>query len=118
MDFATLETCCLGFPGAERTFPFGEEVVVYKVGGKMFALAAPGNTPLTVNLKCDPARALALRDEFPAITPGYHMNKEHWNTVRLDGSVPVDVVMGLVDHSYQLVLGTLRKADRERIGTL
>ncbi len=91
--------------------------MVYKVGGKMFALAAPGNTPLTVNLKCDPARAIALRDEFPAITPGYHMNKEHWNTVKLDGSVPPDVVMGLVDHSYQLVLRALKKTDREGIRT-
>ena len=85
---------CLGLPAAEETYPFGEEVAVIKVGGKMFALVPLSEEPGSVNLKCDPAWALELREAYPGIRPGYHQNKRHWNTVDLDGSVEDDVVRG------------------------
>ena len=95
--------------GAEECTPFGPDVLVYKVAGKMFALAVPADFPARINLKCDPERALALRDEYEAITPGYHMNKRHWNTLVLDGSLPSKLVRDLIDHSYELVVASLPK---------
>ena len=103
---------CLALPGAEETTPFGPDILVYKVGGKMFALTNPDDVPPRVNLKCDPERAIDLRERFEAVTPGYHMNKRHWNTVALDGTLPADLVRELVAHSYQLVLASLPKAKR------
>lgn len=97
-------------PGAEETTPFGPDVLVYKVGGKMFALAAPEDFPARINLKCDPERATALRDEYSSILPGYHMNKRHWNTLILNGSIPSKLVSELIDHSYQLVTASLPKS--------
>jgi predicted DNA-binding protein (MmcQ/YjbR family) len=82
---------------------------VYKIGGKMFALTSPDDFPSTINLKCDPERVLELRDEYAAITPGYHMNKRHWITLTLDGSVPATIVRELIDHSYDLVAASLPK---------
>jgi predicted DNA-binding protein (MmcQ/YjbR family) len=102
----------LSKPGAEETTPFGPEVLVYKVGGKMFALTEPEEFPARINLKCDPDRAVMLRDEYESIIPGYHMNKRHWNTVILDGSVPDVLLSALIDHSYQLVASSLPKAKR------
>ena len=98
--------------GAEECTPFGPDVLVYKVAGKMFALAVPADFPARINLKCDPERALALRDEYEAITPGYHMNKRHWNTLVLDGSLPSKLVRDLIDHSYELVVASLPKSWR------
>ena len=98
--------------GAEESTPFGPDVLVYKVAGKIFALAVPDDFPARINLKCDPERALALRDEHEAITPGYHMNKRHWNTLILDGSLPSKLVRDLIDHSYNLVVGSLPKSWR------
>jgi predicted DNA-binding protein (MmcQ/YjbR family) len=103
---------CLGLPGAEETYPFGDEVAVIKVGGRMFALVPLSEGPASVNLKCDPARALELRDAYPGIRPGYHQNKRHWNTVDLDGSVEDDVVRGLIEDSYDLVVAGLPRAAR------
>jgi predicted DNA-binding protein (MmcQ/YjbR family) len=94
---------CLTKPGAEETYPFGNEVSVFKVGGKMFALCSATNRPNTINLKCDPVRALILRQDYPEITPGYHMNKLHWNTLDLTGQLPDELVRELIDHSYDLV---------------
>jgi predicted DNA-binding protein (MmcQ/YjbR family) len=105
---------CLSLPAAEETYPFGEEVVVAKVGGKMFALVALSEEP-SVNLKCDPARALELRDAYTGIRPGYHQNKRHWNTVGLDGSVEDDVVRGLIQDSYDLVVAGLPRAVRAEL---
>ena len=99
----------LSKPGTEETLPFGPDTLVYKVGGKMFALTSPDDFPPALNLKCDPARALELRDAHPAIAPGYHMNKRHWNTLTLDGSVPAKLVRELIDHSYELVVAGLPK---------
>jgi predicted DNA-binding protein (MmcQ/YjbR family) len=104
---------CLALPGAEETTPFGPEVLVYKVAGKMFALAIPDEVPPRVNLKCDPERALELRDQHENIIPGYHMNKKHWNTLILDKQLPTALVRELIIHSYDLVVGSLPKKLRD-----
>lgn len=103
MDLPDVIDHCLSKPGAEETTPFGPEALVYKVGGKMFAVTVPEKFPSSVNLKCDPERSIVLRDEYEAITPGFHMNKKHWNTIVLDGSVPSKLLRELIDHSYALV---------------
>lgn len=108
----------LRFPEAEESEPFGPGALVYKVAGqKVFALLSGGGDggPATVNLKCDPELALELRHQFPAVTPGYHMNKRHWNSVLLDGTVPDDEVREMLRHSYVLVAGGLRRTDRDRV---
>jgi len=106
---------CLDLPAAEETYPFGEEVAVIKVGGKMFALVPLFGEPGSVNLKCEPARALELRDAYAAILPGYHQNKRHWNTVALDGTVEDDVVRGLIMDSYDLVVAGLPRSRRAEL---
>ena len=93
----------LGKPGAKEDYPFGPDTAVFRVGGKIFALCPAAARPTRVNLKCDPVRARLLRQEHSEITPGYHMNKEHWNTVDLDGELDDELVMELIDHSYELV---------------
>ena len=112
MDLPDVITHCLALPGAEETTPFGPEVLVYKVGGRMFALSNPDDVPARVNLKCDPERAIDLREQHEAVLPGYHMNKKHWNTVLLDRSLPADLVRELIDHSYDLVVSSLPKNKR------
>jgi len=94
---------CLALPQAVETYPFGEDTTVVKVGGKIFALTALAATPLSVSLKIDPADSLALQADYPAITPGYHLNKKHWITVVLDGSVPTELVEEMIRGSYALV---------------
>lgn len=115
MDLPTAIELCLGMHGAAETTPFGPDVLVYKVAGRMFALAVPEDVPARMNLKCDPERALELRDQYEGITPGYHMNKRHWNTVRLDGSVPGDLVVEMIADSYALVVKGLTKKQREAL---
>lgn len=112
MDLPDAIAHMLSKPGAEETTPFGPDVLVYKVGGKMFALTSPDDFPASINLKCDPERSIELRDTWKAITPGYHMNKKHWNTLVLDGSVPTALIRELIDHSYELVMGSLPKKRR------
>jgi predicted DNA-binding protein (MmcQ/YjbR family) len=90
-------------PDVEESFPFGPEVLVLKVKGKVFLLIPLNTDPLQFNVKCNPERALQLRDEYIAIIPGYHMNKKHWNTIILDGTVPSSLIYELIDHSYALV---------------
>ena len=107
------EICSSKVSSVEET-PFGPEALVYKVSGKMFALIGL-KPPLTMNLKCDPERAIELREEHIGIIPGYHMNKQHWNTVYTNGSVPLKLVRELIDHSYDLVLKSLPKAKREAL---
>ena len=102
-----LRSLLLGFPGVTEEEPFGPEVVVYKVLGKMFALVDYDAVPPTMNLKCDPERSLELRDAHEGIRPGYHMNKRHWNTLDLDGRLRGPLVAELVHHSYALVLAGL-----------
>ena len=103
MNADRLRDYCLSFEGAEETFPFGPETSVFKVGGKIFALSALDSDSLRVSLKCEPDLAVALRDAHEAVIPGYHLNKRHWNTVILDGSLPEQMVKDMIEDSYDLV---------------
>jgi len=116
MDAAELRGCCLGYAGAVEDFPFGPEHSVFKVRGKMFALSALERSPLEVSLKCDPELAVELRAGYPAIRPGYHLNKRHWNTVTLDGSLPGQLVRDMVEDSYDLVVSSLPKRVQHELG--
>ncbi|MGW9449518.1 MmcQ/YjbR family DNA-binding protein [Streptomyces sp. NPDC055632] len=109
-----LRALCLEFDDASEEFPFGPETSVFKVAGKLFALSALDSEPLRVNLKCDPDEAVRLREEHPAIAPGHHMNKRHWNTVTV-GELPAPMVRELVEDSYDLVVAGLPKAVRLRL---
>jgi predicted DNA-binding protein (MmcQ/YjbR family) len=115
MDLETLRAYVLSRPGAAETYPFGPQPLVVKVGGKIFALVTEDSTPLQISLKCEPAHAQFLRDSFPAVQPGYHLNKEHWNTVTLDGSIAEEGIRAMIDESYRLVVGGLSKAARRRL---
>ncbi|MEU9606908.1 MmcQ/YjbR family DNA-binding protein [Streptomyces sp. NPDC048057] len=114
MTAAKLRAFCLEFNDAVETFPFGPENSVFKVAGRMFALSALDGRPLTVNLKCEPENAVRLRAEHPAITPGYHMNKRHWNTVAV-ADLPARLVKELIEDSYDLVVAKLPRAERLRL---
>jgi predicted DNA-binding protein (MmcQ/YjbR family) len=104
-------------PGATEEFPFGPEHSVFKVAGKIFALSPLGRSrPLRVSLKCEPALAEQLRAGHPAITPGYHLNKRHWNTIVLDGSVADAMVRDMIEDSYDLIVAALPKATRSALG--
>jgi predicted DNA-binding protein (MmcQ/YjbR family) len=94
---------CLSKPGSTEGTPFGETVLVFKVGGKIFALASLDDVPARANLKCDPDLALELRDRYEQVRPGYHMNKKHWNTVEIESSIPDAELRKMIDHSYKLV---------------
>ncbi len=109
MDWTELRDLCLTFPGSEETFPFGFETSVFKVAGKMFALSRGQAEPLTISLKCDPLLAEQLRAAHAAIIAGYHLNKRHWNTVTLDGSLPDGMIAEMVEDSYDLVVSCLAK---------
>ncbi|WP_431682898.1 MmcQ/YjbR family DNA-binding protein [Kitasatospora sp. KL5] len=110
-----LKAACLALNGAEETFPFNAETSVFKVGGKMFALSALEGAPLSVSLKCDPELAVRLRAEYPAVTGGWHLNKRHWNSVLLDGSVPERLVLDMIEDSYDLVVSSLPRAAQLRL---
>jgi predicted DNA-binding protein (MmcQ/YjbR family) len=116
MTLADFCAYCLSLPHVEETVPFGPDVLVYKVGGKIFALATPEEYPHSVNLKCDPDRAEELRDRYEEIQQGYHMNKRHWNTVTLGGRVQTKLIQELIDHSYALVVASLTKKVRMELG--
>jgi predicted DNA-binding protein (MmcQ/YjbR family) len=103
------------FPETTEEQPFRPEVDVYKVAGKIFAIFSPENSPPSISLKCEPTLALELRDEYSAVTPGYHLNKLHWNTVVLDGSVPDTELKNMIAHSYERVVSGLSKSTRERL---
>jgi predicted DNA-binding protein (MmcQ/YjbR family) len=111
MDRAQVSEWLRSQPGASESTPFGPDALVYKVGGKMFAATPPDVR--TVTLKCDPGWATALREQHPEIQPGYHTNKRHWNTVRLDGALPSDLVLEMLEHSYTLVVDSLSRRERE-----
>ncbi|MBN2500770.1 MAG: MmcQ/YjbR family DNA-binding protein [Anaerolineales bacterium] len=115
MDYESVRAYCLSKVEVTEGYPFGEGTLVFKVAGRMFVLVAEDNEPLSMNLKCDPEDALALRDQYAAIEPGYHMDKKHWNTLVLDGSLSDGLVQELIDHSYDLVVRKLKVVDRERI---
>ena len=109
MDLGEFREYCLTKPGVSEETPFGPDVLVFKVAGKMFALAALDEVPTTVNLKCDPDLALDLRDRYEQVSPGYHMNKKHWNTVEIASGIPDVELRKMIDHSYELVTRSLPK---------
>lgn len=109
-------TVCRALPGCTEDQPFGPDTLVYKVGGKVFAILPLDADPATINLKCHPDRAERLREEYAGVMPGYHMNKRHWNTVVLDGDVPERLVEEMIRHSYELVVNSLPRAVREGLG--
>ena len=126
MDAAELRKICLSFPGAFEDFPFGPETSVFKVraavtGGarheaKMFAASAMDPDNWSVSLKCEPALAEQLRDTYPQIRPGYHLNKRHWNTVDVDGALPDRLVLDMIEDSYDLVMAKLPKRVQSELG--
>ncbi len=116
MTIDTIRDYCLSKQGVSEGFPFGEETLVFKVGSKMFALLDLAALPSSVNLKCDPEWSAELRERYPAVMPGYHMNKRHWNTVVMDGSIPSAEVCQMIDHSYELVAKGLTRAERQALG--
>ncbi len=116
MDIETFRDYCLAKKATSEDFPFGPETLVLKVGGKMFALTGLDSDEFTVNLKCDPDRAVELREQYAEIQPGYHMNKKHWNTVHFEGGLEPRLLRELIDHSYELVVASLKKADRDALG--
>lgn len=113
MDLEALRQYLLGKHGAREGLPFGPDVLVLKVAGKIFALFPFDAIPPRVNLKCDPALALELRERYQAVQPGYHMNKKHWNTVILDGSLRDAEVRRMIDHSYELVVQGLSRSAKK-----
>jgi predicted DNA-binding protein (MmcQ/YjbR family) len=113
MDLESFREYCLSKPGATEDTPFGEDVLVFKVGGKMFALAPLNGVPATANLKCDPDLALELRDRYEQVRGGYHMNKKHWNTVEIESAIPEMELRKMIDHSYELVVEGLPNAKRK-----
>ena len=114
-DLNTLKAYCLAKPGSSAGYPFGEGALVFKVLDRMFCLISEDETPLRLNLKCDPDDALALRNQYEAVLPGYHMNKKHWNTLVLDGSLPERLVHELIDHSYDLVVKKMSQAQQRKL---
>lgn len=118
MDIETFRDYCLSKKAVTEGLPFGPDNLVFKVMGKMFALAALDEVPLRANLKCEPDKAIELREEAPEnILPGYHMNKKHWNTVVMDGLISPKLIFELVDHSYELTVARLSKKLQEEINT-
>ncbi|WAL63209.1 MmcQ/YjbR family DNA-binding protein [Amycolatopsis cynarae] len=115
MTPAALKKLCLSFPGAREEFPFDEGTSVFKVAGKIFALSRLTGKPLSVSLKCEPDLAVQLRTAYPAITGGYHLNKRHWNTVVIDGSVPDRLLREMVEDSYDLVVAGLPRREQEKL---
>jgi len=116
MDAEELRDCCLSLLGTGEEFPFGPETSAFKVAGKIFALSRLAEDPLRISLKCDPPLAEELRKAHRAVTPGYHLNKRHWNTVIIDGSLPDEMIVNMVEDSYDLVVSTLPQARRRALG--
>ncbi len=119
MNIEEFREYCMSKPGASESFPFDEHTLVFKVGtadkNKMFALTSLKRQPTQINLKCDPERAIELREEYASIVPGYHMSKVHWNTIILEQEVGTEMLKGLIDDSYALIFDSLPKRVRELI---
>jgi predicted DNA-binding protein (MmcQ/YjbR family) len=116
MDAAQLREHCLSFPGSAETFPFGAETSVFKVAGKIFAISRLAHEPLEVSVKCEPLLAEQLRQTHPAVRPGYHLDKRHWNTVTVDGSIADQLLRDMVEDSYDLIVSRLARSDRRALG--
>lgn len=115
MNIEQLRDYCISKPGVEETLPFGPDTLVYKVEGKIFLLTGLDSEQLRFNVKCDPATAVELREEFACVLPGYHMNKKHWNTIVVDGSVSSRQLKDWIDHSYQLVVESLPQKRKKKL---
>lgn len=115
MNIEEAYTWCREKKGVTEEMPFGDDVLVFKVMGKMFALLNLTRLPHSINLKCDPEEAVMLRERYDSVKPGYHMNKRHWNTVILDGDAPSEAIREWIDASYALVVRGLKKGDREAL---
>ena len=115
MDVETLRDYCLSKKSVTEGFPFGETTLVFKVMEKIFLLVSLDANPLKFNAKCEPSKAIELREQYQAIQPGYHMNKKHWNTIVVDGTVPKKLLKEMIDDSYDLVVGSLPKKLREEL---
>lgn len=115
MDIETISEYCLGKKGAVEDFPFDEETLVYKVGGKMFVLIPLEKIPLQINLKCNPEKAVELREAYEGVTPGWHMSKKHWNTITLNDNIRWGELKEWIDHSYDEVVKGLKKSDRDKL---
>lgn len=118
MNIEAFREYCLSKKGVTEEFPFDESTLVFKVMGKMFALTGLDRMPFSVNLKCDPDRAIELREYHSEITPGYHMSKKHWNTVNFSGSLPTNIILELINHSYDLVVSGLTKKVKQELENL
>jgi predicted DNA-binding protein (MmcQ/YjbR family) len=115
MNIEELQAYCLSKPGTEETLPFGPDTLVYKVGGKIFLLTSLDEELLQFNVKCSPDKAIELREQYSCVTPGYHMNKKHWNTVVVDGTVSTRLLKEWIDHSYVLIVDSLSKQVRAQL---
>jgi predicted DNA-binding protein (MmcQ/YjbR family) len=115
MNIEQIREYCLKKKGVIEEFPFDEETLVFKVSGKIFLLASLESIPLQINLKCDPETAVELREEYECVQPGYHMNKKHWNTIIIDGSVSFRKIFEWIDDSYNLVVWGLKKSEIKRL---
>ena len=118
MNIEAIREYCLKKPEVTESFPFGDDTLVFKVAGKIFLLAGLDEVPLSINLKCDPEKAVELREKYESVLPGYHMNKTHWNTVIIDGSFSRKNLLEWIDDSYILVVNSLKKRDKQRIQNL
>lgn len=114
MTLENLREFCIGMKGVTESFPFNDDALVFKVMGKMFVLTSLEDK--TLNLKCDPEKAMALREQYPSVTPGYHMNKKYWNTIQLDGSIPERLIREWIVDSYRLVAEGLTGKQRKELG--
>jgi predicted DNA-binding protein (MmcQ/YjbR family) len=112
MNIKSIQQYCLSKKGAREEYPFGTDVLVIKIASKMFALISERGGQWNISLKCDPFIAESLRQQYPAITAGYHLNKTHWNTVVIDGSIPESEMISMIDHSYELVYKGLKMAEK------
>ena len=117
MNLEIIREYCLKKKGVTEELPFDEDSPVYKVMGKIFCISSL-TPPFTINLKCDPEKAVELREEHEEIQPGYHMNKLHWNTVSLEGTLRNEFILEMIDHSYELVAKGLKKSDKEKLKEL
>ncbi|RXJ82516.1 MmcQ/YjbR family DNA-binding protein [Arcobacter sp. F2176] len=115
MNLEQIETIFMAKQCATKDFPFGDDTMVFKVMDKMFGLISLKKTPLNINLKCDPNDAIAYRDIYECVNPGYHMNKKHWNTITLDGTIKEEIVKDMVNESYDLIVSKLTKKQREEL---
>jgi predicted DNA-binding protein (MmcQ/YjbR family) len=117
MDIESYRDFCITLPQVTESFPFNETILVFKVGEKIFALSDVENFT-SINVKCEPELAISLREEYPAVQPGYHMNKQHWNTIVLDGSVSDQMIYNWIKHSYDLIVASLSKTLRVELGLI